>query len=1164
MLIKRLELQGFKTFPDRTKILFNPGITIIIGPNGTGKSNIVEAIQWVLGGQRVRSVRGDKIDDAVFTGTVKRPPVGMADVSLVLQNDVDEMIINHRVFRTGESEYRLDGKAVRLKDIQDELWRKSISENRYFVIEQGAIGTFVTSKPAEKRALIEEAAGTAYYKDKKRLAEHKLDDSEQNLVRLEDIIAEVAKSRNSLARQAGAAERYRKVRERIRELTSLHFKHKSAQFEEGRREVQSQYEDALARERDLQSRLAAMERAVSQKRKDAWETEQSLKEGAESLFSLRSQIARLEAEGERESKRIEFFAERRAKAASDADELLAELLALDRDLAQAEDDKSLNVRALEEKSRDTEERERLHRESEAQIGPWAERVEALRADYIDKFAEVMAARNETAKLERELELIRRQAEKTRGRETEAGTHLGEAGRRLAECDALKTSTEGRIEEERRRLNELKSSLADVAASIAELETAIRAVREKRDADVYHLHALRKMEEKERNVEAGPDVEGALGLFADLVESDPADAPLIDIFWRDEARAMVISPEEFLRNLGRGGLKGRFLLAAEAGSPATPVPVALSEPEALGTLRARLRPGGRIAGRMPALTDAILVPDVAAAVRLWRSHPGLNFISLTGDVLLASGFVKLGDRKDGLFTLLREIRDLEGAIARRGDEIKPLDGRLEERLREKDRLEDDLSNATVALAGLEKDLVQAEKDLSLAQAQGEKLRNDLALYGHELEVLDLDRTGFLQKWDARAAVLNGLAAEEAGLKARVEAEERELAAHQEKRGREAQSLLELRGAVGILRAKIESLDGLLRTLGQRKDAARAKAAALEAEIAASREEEDRLKNSIAEWGRKVGDLETQKSEEERAQTERGTRLEKTKEELDRAEDELGRIREEHDRLKDERVDREVRKAEIDRDLVNLEEACWQELRKSLAEVRAETAESIDPAPDVEAELEEAREDLSKFKAVNLMAEEEYREQKSRHEFLVRQRDDLRASIAQTKEAIVQIDQESRDRFLGALTEINKSFQELFETLFKGGTAEVRLTDEANPLESGVDIIAQPPGKRVGNMGLLSGGEKSLTSLAFLFALFRYKPTPFCILDEVDAALDAVNLARFLELMKKIKAETQFIIITHNYKTMEVADYIYGTTMDEPNVTRIFSMKLEKKGETVPVA
>ncbi len=255
--------------------------------------------------------------------------------------------------------------------------------------------------------------------------------------------------------------------------------------------------------------------------------------------------------------------------------------------------------------------------------------------------------------------------------------------------------------------------------------------------------------------------------------------------------------------------------------------------------------------------------------------------------------------------------------------------------------------------------------------------------------------------------------------------------------------------------------------------------------------------------------------------------------------------------------EIRKAEIDRDLVNLEETCWQELKKTLQEVKAEPLSESEEEGDLEARLEEAKDKLQRYGAVNLMAEDEYREQKARHEFLVQQRKDLTDSISQTKEAIVMIDEESRTRFLTALAEINTYFQDLFTALFKGGSAEVKLTDEANPLESGVDVIAQPPGKKVQNMGLLSGGEKSLTSLAFLFALFKFKPTPFCILDEVDAALDEVNLVRFLDLMRAIKSDTQFIIITHNYRTMEVADYIYGTTMEEPNVTKVFSMKLEKK-------
>ena len=280
-----------------------------------------------------------------------------------------------------------------------------------------------------------------------------------------------------------------------------------------------------------------------------------------------------------------------------------------------------------------------------------------------------------------------------------------------------------------------------------------------------------------------------------------------------------------------------------------------------------------------------------------------------------------------------------------------------------------------------------------------------------------------------------------------------------------------------------------------------------------------------------------------------------------EETIGNLREKYESQKEERVKWEVKKAERDRDLANLEESCWQELKKSLKEVKEGIPEETISEADIEEKLEEAKENLQKFKAVNLMAEEEYLTQKKRFDFLTEQRADLRESIDSTKEAIKKIDQEGKIQFLKAFHEVNKHFQEVFSLLFKGGAAGIKLTDESSPLESGIEIIAQPPGKKVQSLRLLSGGEQCLTSLAFLFALFRYKPTPFCVLDEVDAALDDVNLAKFLELMKKIKSQTQFIIITHNFKTMEVADYIYGTTMAEPNITTIYSVQLEKKGEVL---
>lgn len=336
-------------------------------------------------------------------------------------------------------------------------------------------------------------------------------------------------------------------------------------------------------------------------------------------------------------------------------------------------------------------------------------------------------------------------------------------------------------------------------------------------------------------------------------------------------------------------------------------------------------------------------------------------------------------------------------------------------------------------------------------------------------------------------------------------------------------------------------------------------ALAEEIEVSKVEEKKSRARIQEFSSQASQLEKEIAEKESQEVDHESRFKSAQNEQQAMEQKLEERREVYEAKKEERVQWEIKKAERDRDIANCEESCWQELKKTLDEVKKDVPMESLPEINVEDHLSKAKEKLQTFKAVNLMAEEEYLIQKERYEFLTQQRDDLRDSIDTTKEVIRKIDQESKTQFMNALHEVNKNFKDVFSILFEGGHAELKLVDPNLPLESGVEIIAQPPGKKVQSLGLLSGGEKSLTSLAFFFGLFRYKPTPFCILDEVDAALDERNLTRFLNLMKKIKDQTQFIIITHNFKTMEVADYIYGTSMGEPNITTVYAMKMDKRKE-----
>jgi chromosome segregation protein len=1160
-IIKKLEIQGFKSFPERTKIVFHPGITAIIGPNGTGKSNIVDALLWVLGGQRPRSLRGEKIDNIIFNGNTKKPPQGMAEVSISLSDPEEDLAVSHRVYRSGESEYRLKGKTVRLKDIQDELWKRAIGEKEYFVIEQGTIGQFVTSKPAEKRILLEEAAGTAFYKDKKRQAENKLESSEQNLVRLEDIIEEVGRAKNSLQRQAQAANRYRKLRERIRELTGFHFRRRLHQLEQSQAEAVRQFQDFADREKGWEARLAAEEKALAAKRRELWDLEKSLKRAQEALYGQRTQVTRLENEADSEKKKLDYFEERRRRARRDIEERRQELELQDREEIQAAremENLGGQLARIKEESRAAELKAGdLRGKTDAGAGE----LEDMRRRHLDILSTTTGLKNSLAKVEKEKELLLRQ-------EARLAERLEAARARLEEQEArLKQDLEG--EEELRRQRSLAEE--EVAAASGQRD-ACRRKLEACQAEAERLEAQRneasirrqtlvKLLDARPDTEAGPRPPGSPGRLADLIEADAETAGRLDIVWKEEAGADLLSAEDLLKAEDSGELPGTILLLPPSSDEAQRHPAA-EETEVLGWLKPGLKSRPDISGRLTRLPEAAIVRDLATAVTLWLRHPPAAYLTLEGDLLAPSGLVRRRSKKEGAFTLHREVQALQDKMDRLGETLSPLRGRLEEKEKELVRLEENLAACRARLEEISRQSLEAERRKTLDQAEKDKTAADLALLEKELAVLVNDR----QSLEPRLADISRQAAaleeEDASLLMKTADGENGLRLSRRQAADAEKRFLELQAGGEVLQEKLRSFERQIQGLARQRETARAKILAAEEEIRRSDEEEANARENIKRLEADLGGREAERLEKEA----RLAQEEKSLAELGRQQEELEQRvngwRRELESLKEERVKKEVGKAEVERDLVNLEETCWQELKKNLAEIKTDIPLEKLGGSEVEEELEQAREDLLKYKAVNLMAEEEYQAQKERFDFLVRQRDDLRASISDTKAAIVKIDEESKAMFLAALAEVNQNFQQVFALLFNGGAAEVKLTEPEAPMDSGVDIAAQPPGKKLQSLTLLSGGEKSLTSLAFLFALFRYKPTPFCLLDEVDAALDEVNLARFLELMKKLKSETQFIIVTHNYKTMEVADYIYGTTMSEPNITSVYSVKLEKKEEAGP--
>ena len=1155
MIIKELEVQGFKSFPDRTKIAFHPGITIIVGPNGTGKSNIVDAILWALGGHRFKS-RSEKIEDVIFHGNENKAPLGLADVNLSLVNDSEKMVINHRLFRSGESEYRLNGKVVRLKDILESLWKKEIAEKEYFTIEQGSIERILTSKPIEKRQFLEEAAGTAYYKEKKRQAQHKLENTEQNLTRLEDIIDEVSRAKNSLKRQANAAIKYRKLKEKIRQLTLLHYRKKIDSLEKTKADVTSHYDKSLSKEKEIISRIKSEEQKLAAKSQEIWNLEKSLKERQDNLFTLRSELNRLDTELENGEKRIELFEEKKEKAKLSIEELKEELSSQEKEFTEAEAHLAELRQSFKQKKQDLEEADQVNRTAHEKVVNQEKRVESLRKAYLQKIAEHSELRNEGVKIEKEIELILRQEEKLLSQLEEEKNLLQEKENTISQNQKALSQATTQVKEKKKSLKETEKTQAQTNLFLEKLQERILELKEKRDRALHQLQVLEKIEEKERDADLSQDIPESLGFLSEMIETDPAYIPLLDVFWKEEAKSLVIPPQDFLKQLEGKEIKGNFILIPPNKIKDPPQELSRA-PEVVGLLKSRLKASPKFKTYLPRLQDAVIVQGLKGAIQLWLRFPSYNYITLKGDLLLSSGLMKVGQKEEGIFVLNQEMKRLKEEVAFQEKKIQPLAHELEEKKKEKEKMAEKSNKATLQLVEAERQVQELERGNSVEEAEKEKLLNNILLLDRELEILSEDKQKIIQRNEDFSSEREKLEGKEKSLKKELQTQEEKLVFDQEKNKQGEKHFFELKANLELLEEKIRNIDHQIELQGQRKKNAEAKIGALQAEIQECDEENLRIREMLKDFNEKKKKSERERKEKEAEGLREEPRLQKLKGEAKKQEEKIQNLKDRHELLKEERVKWEINKAERERDLVNLDENCWQDLKKTLKEVKEEIPEEEEIDPRIEEKIEELEEKLEKFKAVNLMAEEEYLIQKKRYDFLLQEKNDLRESIDATKKAIKKIDQESKIQFLKALAEVNKSFQDVFSLLFKGGVAELKLQDPATPLESGIEITAQPPGKKLQNMMLLSGGEKALTSLAFLFALFRYRPTPFCILDEVDAALDDVNLARFLELMKKIKNQTQFIIVTHNYKTMEVADYIYGTTMAEPSVTNLYSIKMEEK-------
>jgi chromosome segregation protein len=1206
--LKRVEIQGFKSFFDRTEMKFaGSGIAAVVGPNGCGKSNLSDAISWVLGEQSAKSLRGARMEDVIFAGTRDRKPLGLAAVTMTLVDPAaehehhdqnghtnghsnghhhpSEVTITRRLFRSGESEYLIDGKIARLRDIQDLFIGTGLGPESYAIIEQGRIGQILSNKPQDRRNIIEEAAGIGKFKTRKRLAEAKLEGAKQNLSRVFDILEEVGRQVNSLKRQASKARRYEELKgemiahlrgaltaryqmlERDAAKTALDLNLANAEFQQLSTQVnESEQQHTTLQEACYRNdaELAEARRRLADFQLDQERTRGRLESQAQQIGGMEQRLAQGAAESQDlENRHQQLRAELEAHLQSVA-QLETEIqVARERLMAKSVEREQLQ-KALQERARTLETGRqnvlRLLGESSAlknQLVQIAEYLQGLDRDAARCQRDEQTA---SADLERltgvKAELSRRMsagqmelestADKKRRVEDDLAARKTEATEARKTLDHLRTES-SRLKARKESLEEILSHRAYTAESVKRLFTAI----ERGQADGFH----------------------AAGVLADFVEVEPAFEKAAEDFLHEELEYVVVQnwgEAERGIDIMRTDLDGRatFLVHPESYGEPHAMETLAGEQGVLGRLSDHLRftNGFATAPRdlLPRLAHCFLAEDRAAAQRLAVQHP--EFFFLLADGVSYHGLAVSGGKKTGSgpLALKRELRELMGevqvkqrAVDATAEALEQLDVeiaalsedleslRTQQQIQEKEALALDHEHRQLA-----EEFTRAQTRLSVARLELDRLRQEGA---RAKEQQERDQQLLDERESARVIE------EQVLEQSRADFEELQSQTHK---------LSEEHGTLRAELAGFEERQRSERATQARHEAGIAAATVRMQEIAAEMErldaERSRLLADNLELERRAGELVEAILAAEEVANDLAARETTQRANLLALDESLKLLRASVQSAQEQRSQIELELVRKQSELKFLDETSRKELGISAEELSAGAETVLD-----EAGLEEAEQKYQEVKAkiealgpVNPQALEEFQEAQQRYDFLNAQRQDLLDSIRDTEKAIHEIDVESRKRFTEAFEAVNGFFREMFRTLFGGGIGEMRLTDESNIAESGIDIVASPPGKRLQNVLLLSGGEKSLTAMALLMAIFRYTPSPFCILDEVDAPLDEPNIERLTRLLKEMSAQTQFIVITHAKRTMEAAQSLYGVTMQEPGVSKLVSVRFGQQAAPPP--
>lgn len=1184
MRLEKIVLNGFKSFADKTQFDINCDITAIVGPNGCGKSNVVDAVKWVLGNQSPKSLRSGQMSDVIFSGSASRKPSGMAQVSLTFSDvgsmglEQEHLEITRRLFRSGESDYLINNKSCRLKDIKELFMDTGVGVSAYSIIEQGQIDQLLHASKVDRRVIFEEAAGISKYKSHKKEASRKLERTEQNLLRLADIVSEVQKQLRSVKLQAGKARNYLEYSERLKELR---VNYSLAEYDKIVTQTKQQNEILSTHKQQFGEVVAAVSKhdaAISELAKTILEKETEMHSCDNTLIAAKSRIEQQLERIEFLKARIEEIAARKVSSAEQIEKLKAQSSEQNKELLECRQQLTDNEKVFESKNAQLDEISRLISEISRDVSGIQARLEDEKSGIIDIVRRTAHLHNEIQSMGTYRDRMSLQKERLNDRADQARRQLEEILTEKAQHKARQDDIEKVISDLQSSLDAKRSELDANDGDVAAISEELAELKQTKSGLTSERTVLSDMEAKGQGLSTslkeilhkrtdGDDGCGFIdGIVADIISAEPEYASAIEAALAGKTDGLVVNDTaKFLADTELTTmLKGRVnVICTDRIIPFVNAP----EPEeGNGSLGRAVKfvnfedKHAQLAWQL--LGKTLIVNSIEDAVILSESMPSdFRFVTPNGEMLESRCNLSVGPlaKGAGLISRKSRLKQLQKQIAAVSHQIDEMQQSLDRSHQKHEHLVKLCKDLRTAIYEANTEKVDTESKMRLIEHNIERLRNEQPTISGELETLENEISQTVQKEHDSREKLEQLEAINTERTAHISELERQLGEKTELLRQQSGKQTDLKVEIGTINEQIRGARQRITTLSGLLEHGRIAIRSAQNDIAGCQEQTAQTDRAILASEQEVSHLYLEKETAQRTSIRMHRETEQLRIEKKRTEQLLAEKRSEQSQIEEQMHQTELVLSQLSVKNEDLTQRVNEELNIDLAEAYDNFVQEDVDWQQVRQEIESLRGKIERLGNVNVDAITEQQGLEERYEFLAKQVEDLNDSKKQLEQLIARINKESKDKFAMTFEEVRENFQKVFRKLFGGGKADIMLDNPDDVLESGIEIVARPPGKETRTISLLSGGEKTMTAMALLFAVFKSKPSPFCILDEVDAALDEANNERFNMIVKDFDSDSQFIIITHSKRTMSIADVLFGITMQTRGVSKKIAVQFDQVGD-----